>query len=189
MANPPHVADGKQAVKLLHCAKAPRCNGIPPEVFKNRPLALKRRLLRLSLNIWESETLPKNWRPSSCHSSSGRTPSQTAVLTENLSYPLPARCFPICSWWDWCPPLRKAESQIDFWPDTGTTSITFAGNQIQEQCWEHQKIILLRIWKPFSFTHTVDPKISYFVKYMWIVRIPPLCLRGISCVRCEFLSS
>ena len=85
MANPPHVAKGKQAVKLLHCAKAPRCNGIPPEVFKNRPLALKRRVLRLSLNIWESEILPKNWRPSSCHSSSGRTPSQTAVLTENLS--------------------------------------------------------------------------------------------------------
>jgi len=61
MANPPHVADGKQAVKLLHCAKAPRCNGIPPEVFKNRRLALKRRVLRLSLNIWESEILPKNW--------------------------------------------------------------------------------------------------------------------------------
>ena len=42
--------------------KALGFDGIPPVVFKNRQFALKRRLLRLFLNIWKSETMPTDLR-------------------------------------------------------------------------------------------------------------------------------
>ena len=48
---------------------------------------------------------------------------------------------------------------------------------------------VLRIWKPFAHKQPESPLFSYFDKYVFIVRIHPLCLMGISCVRCELFYS
>ena len=46
-------------------------------------------------------------------------------------------------------------------------------------------LVLLRIWKPCAHRQTAIPKFSYLDKYVFIVRVPYLCLMGITCVRCE----
>ena len=45
-------------------------------------------------------------------------------------------------------------------------------------------VIVLRIWKPCAHRQTAIPKFSYLGKYVFLVRVPYLCLTGITCVRC-----
>ena len=49
--------------------------------------------------------------------------------------------------------------------------------------------ILLRIWKPCAHKQPESPSFSYFDKYVFIVRIHPLCLMGITCVSYELFYS
>ena len=48
---------------------------------------------------------------------------------------------------------------------------------------------MLWIWKPLEHKQPESPQFSYFDKYVFIVRIPPLCLMGILCVCCELFFS
>ena len=64
---------------------------------------------------------------------------------------------------------------------------TFGANTHVECYNDNYDVILLRIWKPFTYKQTAVPKLSYVDKYVFIVRVPYLCLMGITCVRCELL--
>jgi len=76
-----------------------------------------------------------------------------------------------------------------FWPQFSNNREIFCHNNLFHQVSLHEryficnlrhrrwkKVLLLRIWKPCAHKQTAVPKLSYFAKYVFIVRIHPLCL-------------
>ncbi|CAE1237234.1 unnamed protein product [Acanthosepion pharaonis] len=62
MALPPSIQDFNKALKRMRPGKAPGPDNIPLELLTHSGLEMRNRLMLLILKIWETKTLPRDFR-------------------------------------------------------------------------------------------------------------------------------
>ena len=148
LSSPPNLAETIKAIKQMSNGKAPGADGIPAEVFKYGGQKLARKLLQLFKIIWESETVPQDFKDaniihlykrkgdrSNCDNHRGISLLATAgkvlakILGNRLSSQISENFLP--------------ESQCGFRPGRGTVDMIFTARQIQEKCREQHRDLYL----------------------------------------------
>ena len=137
----PTIGETRIAIRLLTSGKAPGSDAIPAEVYKEGGAALVAKLHQLFLLIWQSETVPQDFKDASivhlykrkgnrqtCDNHRGISLLSIAgkilarILLNRLSVHLEKGLLP--------------ESQCGFRKERGTIDMIFAARQLQEKCQE-----------------------------------------------------
>jgi hypothetical protein len=138
---PPSLEEIQKAIKQLSNNKAPGADAIPAEIYKEGGLALTSKLLQLFELIWQTETLPQDFKDASivhlykrkgnrqaCDNHRGISLLSIAgkilarLLLNRLTLHLDQGLLP--------------ESQCGFRKERGTVDMVFAARQLQEKCQE-----------------------------------------------------
>jgi len=147
----------------MKCGKAAGADGIPAQVFKHGGSELSRRLQKLFLCIWTTESVPVDLRDGlivtifkKCDKtlcSNYRGISLLSIAGKILARILCTRLSHIAE--DILP-----ESQCRFRPGRGTLDMIFAARQIQEKCREQhqdQYMAFIDLTKAFFILWTEHP--------------------------------
>uniref|UniRef100_A0A8C7Z6H7 Reverse transcriptase domain-containing protein n=1 Tax=Oryzias sinensis TaxID=183150 RepID=A0A8C7Z6H7_9TELE len=137
----PTLEEVQLAIKQLSSGKAPGADAIPAEVFKEGGVALSGKLLQLFVTIWQTETVPQDFKDASiihlykrkgnrqaCDNHRGISLLSIAgkilakLLLNRLTAHLDQGLLP--------------ESQCGFRKKRGTIDMVFAARQLQEKCQE-----------------------------------------------------
>lgn len=147
LADPPSSDEFFQALKRLKNAKAPGIDSLPAEVYKYSGSNIQNRLFELVLRVWESETVPQEWKDASiCKLYKGkgnisdcgsyRGISLLSSAGKILAHIINARLTHLAE-------QILPESQCGFRQSRGTVDAIFVVKQIQEKSLEqHQPLFM-----------------------------------------------
>lgn len=165
---PPKFTEILSAVRSLKNKKSPGPDGLPGEILKKGGYLLLRQLYHLICKIWQSETLPQEWKDSnivtiykrkgdrsSCGNSRGISLLSTAgkILAKLMLLRLTTHITE-----DILP-----ETQCGFRKNRSTLDMIFTARQVQEKCREQNKdlyITFIDLTKAFD---TVDREILWTI--------------------------
>jgi exonuclease III len=148
LAIPPTDEEVEKAVKQMSTGKAPGPDAIPAEVYKSGGPALNRKLTEMFHSVWESETLPQDFKDAtivhiykrkgnkrSCDNHRGI--SLLSIAGKILARVLLNRLL------DHLEQGHLPESQCGFRSGRGTIDMVFAARQLQEKSMEqHQDLYM-----------------------------------------------
>ena len=158
LSDPPNLAETLKAIKQMSNGKTPGADGIPSEVFKHGGHKLARSLVRLFNVIWDSESVPQEFKDaniihlykrkgnrSCCDNHRGISLLATGgkilarIIANRLSSQVAEKILP--------------ESQCGFRPGRGTVDMIFTARQIQEKCREQNRdlyMVFIDLTKAFD---------------------------------------
>ena len=158
LSDPPNLAETLKAIKQMSNGKTPGADGIPLEVFKHGGDKLAQNLVRLSNVIWDSESVPQEFKDaniihlykrkgnrSCCDNHRGISLLATGgkilakVIANRLASQVAEKILP--------------ENQCGFRPGRGTLDMIFTARQIQEKCREQNRdlyMVFIDLTKAFD---------------------------------------
>lgn len=149
MALPPSIQDYNKALKRMKPGKAPGPDNIPLELITHGGPELRNRLMLLILKIWETKTLPSDFRDANIitifkkgdreNCNNYRGISLLSVASKIFARILLDRLLLLAE--DVLP-----ESQCGFRPSRGTIDMIFCARQLQEKSLEQQQPAMFIFW-------------------------------------------
>lgn len=149
MALPPSIQDFNKALKRMKPGKAPGPDNIPLELLTHGGPELRNRLMLLILKIWETKTLPNDFRNANIitifkkgdreNCNNYRGISLLSIASKIFARILLDRLLTLAE--DVLP-----ESQCGFRPSRGTIDMIFCARQLQEKSLEQQQPIMFIFW-------------------------------------------
>ena len=149
MALPPSIQEYNKALTHMKPGKAPGPDNIPLELITNGGPELRNRLMLLILKIWETKTLPSDFRDANIitffkkgdreNCNNYRGISLLSIASKIFARILLDRLLILAE--DVLP-----ESQCGFRPSRGTIDMIFCARQLQEKSLEQQQPIMFIFW-------------------------------------------
>lgn len=143
LASPPDFSEYIMALRKLKNNKTPGTDSLPSEIYKYSGSNINNRLYELVLKVWESETVPQDWKDASIcklykgkgqfsDCSSYRGISLLSTAGKILAHILNTRLSRLAE-------QVLPESQCGFRPYRGTVDAIFVVKQIQEKSLEQNR--------------------------------------------------
>ena len=149
MSLPPSSEEMNKAIKNMKPGKAPGPDNIPLELITHGGPELKNRLLNLILKIWETKTVPTDFRDANIvtifkkgdreNCGNYRGISLLCIASKIFARILLNRLLVIAE-------EILPESQCGFRPSRGTIDMIFCARQLQEKCQEQQQPLMFIFW-------------------------------------------
>ncbi|XP_076061565.1 uncharacterized protein LOC143037317 [Oratosquilla oratoria] len=149
MALPPSIQDFNKALKRMRPGKAPGPDNVPLELLTHGGPELRNRLMLLILKIWETKTLPSDFRDATIVTIFKKGDRENCnnywgILLLSIASKIFARIL-----LDRLLVLAEdvlPESQCGFRPSRGTIDMIFCARQLQEKSLEQQQPAMFIFW-------------------------------------------